>query len=134
MGLRSLQSIFALNIAKLIIWAYQNGYELTFGDAYRDPYLAKINSGKYGLIDKITGVIEWLARRGSENSLHMRRLAVDINLFKDGKYLSSSDDHRPLAKYWESLHPQNRSGIRFNDGNHYEMAQYKWRDNSTKPL
>jgi len=127
MGVRTLQSIFVSNIAILIRYAYSLGYELTFGDAYRDPLLAKINSGEYGLIEKATNVIKWLARRGSKNSLHCRRLAIDLNLFRDCKYLSTTEAHRELGRYWESLNGYNRWGGRFNDGNHYEMTLHPWR-------
>ena len=48
MGLRTLQSIFTHNQAILVKYAYSHGYELTDGDAYRDPLLAKLNSGKFG--------------------------------------------------------------------------------------
>jgi hypothetical protein len=86
------------------------------------------------IIEKATSIITWLARRGSKNSLHCSRLAIDLNLFKDGKYLSSSDDHRELGRFWEMLHPQNRSGIRYRDGNHYEMVPKPWRGAFYKPL
>ena len=33
--MRKKQSIFILNVAKLIAWAFENGYELTVGEAYR---------------------------------------------------------------------------------------------------
>lgn len=134
MSLRPLQSRFAFNIALLIKWAVFHGSEVTFGDAYRDPLLAKLNSGLYGLIEKATGTITWLARRGAKNSLHCQRLAVDLNLFKDGRYLSKTEDHRELGRYWETLHPLNRWGGRSDDGNHYEMTTHPWRDENYKPL
>ena len=134
MGLRNKQSLHIYYIAMLIQWAFTHGYELTFGDAYRDPLLAKINSGLYGLIEKATGVIEWLARRGSKYSLHCDRLATDLNLFLNNRYLSSTEDHRPLGRKWESLHELNRWGGRYGDGNHYETLPRKWRDENYKPL
>jgi hypothetical protein len=134
MSLRTLQSIFTFNHAILVKYAYSRGYELTDGDAYRDPLLAIINSGEYGLIEKATNVITWLAKRGIRNSLHCSRLARDYNLFRDGRYLSTTEDHRELGRYWESLNSFNRWGGRYGDGNHYEMVPYKWRDESYKPL
>lgn len=132
--MRELQSKHAFFIALLIRWAYAHGYELTFGDAYRDPLLAKINSGLYGMIEKATGVITWLARRGSKNSLHCDRLAVDFNLFRDGHYLSKTEDHLEMGRHWESLYVFNRWGGRYGDGNHYETLPYNWRDENYKPL
>ena len=91
--LREKQSKFAFLFGFLILHAYSLGYEITFGDAYAT-----------------TG-----HKRGSK---HYSRLAIDINLFKDGIYLTATEDHRPLGEYWEQI-----GGIwggRFDDGNHYE--------------
>ncbi len=98
MSLRKKQSKFTFMVADLIQWAYANGYELTFGDAYRGP-----------------GV-----KHGHKRSLHRSRLAVDFNLFKDDKYLRSTEDHQPLGEYWESI--GGSWGGRFGDGNHYSLA------------
>ena len=91
-------------IADLIIFAYDNGYELTFSEAYRTPEQAALNA-KSG--------------SGIKHSLHTQRLAVDFNLFKDGKYLTASSDHKPLGEYWESI--GGTWGGWFNDGNHYSL-------------
>ena len=72
MTLGEKQRKFTRMIADLIIFAYDNGYELTFSEAYRTPEQAQLNA-KSGA--------------GIKNSLHTQRLAVDFNLFKDGKYL-----------------------------------------------
>ena len=96
MTLRQKQSEFARAVPRLIDAAHVLCFEVTLGDAYRDPR----------------------APYGSKSSKHRRRLAIDLNLFKDGKYLTSTEDHRPLGEYWESI-----GGIwggRFDDGNHYE--------------
>lgn len=113
MSLGQAQREFALDIAHLIFHAYEIGYEVTFGDAYRDP--------------RVHGELGEKKSYSSANSNHKRRLAVDLNLFRDGKYLTDGNAHRPLADYWESLNPENRSGIRFNDANHYERVYGGWR-------
>ena len=105
MSLGNKQRKFTLMISKLINFAYDNGYELTFGDAYRDPRL-------HGGLGEKLGY-------GHRNSCHKIRLAVDFNLFKDGAYLTSDSDHRPLGEYWESI--GGSWGGRFNDGNHYSL-------------
>ena len=94
MTLRQKQSKFARMVADLILFAYTNGYELTFGDA-------------------------WAKTGHMVNSLHYVRLAIDLNLFRDGKYLTSTEDHRPLGEYWESI--GGAWGGRFGDGNHYSL-------------
>jgi len=57
---------------------------------------------------------------GHETSLHKIGLAVDINLYKDGRYLETTDDHRELGEFWE--HIGGAWGGRFNDGNHYSIS------------
>jgi hypothetical protein len=57
---------------------------------------------------------------GKEFSLHKMKLAIDLNLFKDGKFLSGTADHTPLGEYWESL--GGSWGGKFNDGNHYSLS------------
>ena len=61
--------------------------------------------------------------RGIANSLHTKRLAVDLNLFIDGMYQSDGEAHAPLAKYWmqrgAELGVKPAAGYFFNDGNHY---------------
>ena len=108
MTLGEQQRRFTELVGRLILWAYANGYELTFGDAYRSPEQAALNAK--------TGA-------GISNSLHTKRLAVDFNLFIDGLYQTTSESHRPLGEYWKSLDPLCRWGGDFRkpDGNHYSM-------------
>ena len=105
MTLGQKQRKFTRMIADLIIFAYEQGYELTLGDAFRDP--------------RVHGPVGEKKSYSSANSLHKERLAIDLNLFKDGKFLTQSEDHRPLGEYWESL--GGSWGGRFNDGNHYSL-------------
>lgn len=107
MTLRQKQSIFLRNVGLLIQYAYEQGYELTAGDAYRDPRV-------FGEVGDSEGY-------GRKKSLHKMRLAIDLNLFKNGRYLQATSDHKPLGDYWESLDINNCWGGRFNDGNHYSM-------------
>jgi len=99
MTLREKQSKFVKMVALLILYAYERGYELTFGDAWSKP--------EYGAHCK--------------NSNHYIRLAIDLNLFKNGKWLDKTVDHEFLGEFWEQLHPNNRWGGRFEDGNHYSF-------------
>lgn len=103
------QRIFAYNIAGLILWAFEQGYEVTLGEAYRTPEQAALNA------QKGTGIA---------NSVHTQRLAMDLNLFKDGKFLTASEDYKPLGDYWKALHPLNRWGGDFTqkDGNHFSVT------------
>lgn len=107
MTLREKQSLFAMLVAQLLLEAHHRGYQVTFGEAYRSPEeaarLAKLGKGILA-------------------SLHIQRLAIDLNLFKDGKYLTSTEAHRPLGEWWEALHELCRWGGRFKDGNHYSLT------------
>ena len=93
---RRKQTEFMRMIPRLIDKAFELGYEATGGDLFRDsrcPY-------------------------GSRSSRHKSRLAIDLNLFRNGTYLKKTKDHRPLGVWWEA-----QGGIwggRFKDGNHYE--------------
>ena len=105
MTLSQKQQQFVLKVSYLIQWAYENGYALTFGDAYRDPRVHGSAGNKQSY--------------SSANSLHKQRLAVDFNLFKDGEYLTRTEDYQPLGEYWESL--GGSWGGRFQDGNHFSI-------------
>lgn len=83
------------------------GYEVTLGDAYRDP--------------RVHGAIGVKQAYGHSKSAHKNRLAIDLNLFRDGKFLDSTDAHRPLGEWWEAQGDEHRWGGRFNDGNHYSF-------------
>ncbi len=112
MTTRERQSAFVLKVVKLINFADSMGYALTFGEAWRPPEMAAIYA-KQG--------------KGIKNSLHTDRLAIDFNLFKDGKWLTSTEDHRPLGQFWESLSDAQVTcvwgGSWGNDGNHYAVAE-----------
>lgn len=109
MTLGQKQRLFTRLTGLLIEFAYQKGYELTYGDAYRDP--------------RVHGDVGTKKSYSSASSVHKDRLAVDFNLFKDGKYLTATEDHAELGEFWEGLHPLCRWGGRFSnaDGNHYSF-------------
>jgi len=108
--LREKQSRFVLEVSKLIAWAYDNGYELTFGECYRTLEQAALNA-KNGI--------------GIANSLHTQRLAIDLNLFKRGILQSSSLAFKPLGDYWKSLGEDHCWGGDFKgmkDGGHFSIT------------
>lgn len=105
MTLRQKQTDFAKLLPRLIDKAFELGFEVTLGDAYRDPRLHGAVGVKLGY--------------GHSKSCHKLRLAVDLNLFKGGKFLETTEDHRPLGEWWESV--GGTWGGRFNDANHYSF-------------
>lgn len=110
------QSNFMGNVAKLILFIYSRGYTCSGGELLRTPEMAAI-----------------YAKRGTgiKNSQHIKKLAIDLNLFKDGVYLTDTSHHRQFGEYWMTLNPENRWGGDWDmdhlteegedDGNHYEM-------------
>lgn len=116
MKLSQYQRIFSINVAKLILFAAENGIEVTFGEAYRtnEQQLIYVQSGKSKTM----------------NSNHLRRLAVDFNFFINGNLTYNWNDIKVIGDYWESLHPANRWGGDWNKNNnkdgfidtpHFEM-------------
>lgn len=109
MTLRQKQSLFCSLVAKLIDFAYAQGYELTFGEVQRTSVQANANAA---------------SGAGITNSLHLLSLAVDFHLFKDGNYLTSTEDYKFLGDYWKTLHSLCRWGGDFisrKDGNHFSL-------------
>lgn len=97
-------------VAKLIEYAYSQGYELSAGECYRTPEQAALNA-QHG--------------SGIANSLHTLRLAVDLQLFKDGVYLTDTEAYRSLGEFWKTLDPDCAWGGDFmtrKDGNHFSLA------------
>ena len=97
MSLGTEQRKFTLMVADLVHYAYTLGWELSFGDAYRDPRC------DYGHIE----------------SLHRKRLAVDFNIFKDGVWLTDGTGHDVLHDYWDLIGGATRIDA---DLNHYSKA------------
>jgi hypothetical protein len=116
MKLSETQRIFTQNIAKLILFAFDNDIELTFGEAFRttEQQLLYVQSGKSKTM----------------NSNHLRRLAVDFNVFINGNLTYKWEDVKQVGDFWETLHPLNRWGGDWNkndikdgfiDNPHFEM-------------
>ena len=86
------QRRFARMFALLLHWFHAHGYEVTFPP-------------------------ENLPHK--KNSLHFLGLAKDVNLFIGGRYMKTTEAHRPSGEFWESL--GGTWGGRFDDGNHYSL-------------
>ncbi len=102
------QKLFSPLVARLILKAGELGYEVTLGEAWRPPETAALYQQD---------------GRGVSNSLHCIRLAIDLNLFKDGKWLNRTEDYRELGEWWEGQHELARWGGRFakGDGGHFSL-------------
>lgn len=103
MTLRQTQSVFALLVAKLMVWINERGWEITVGDFNRPD-----NHGHM------------------ENSCHYIRLAADLNLFVDGVWKDEDcPEWQEIGKQWKSMHPLCRWGGDFTqvDLNH---VSFEW--------
>lgn len=103
------QMAFARLVPRLIDHAHLLGFGVTIAEVYRPNVTAELYA--------IAGV-------GSKQSVHPLRLAIDLNLFRDGVWLTKSEDHRALGLFWERQHPLARWGGLFSkpDGNHYSLS------------
>ena len=99
MSLVAEQSAFLLDVCKLIQHATQSGWVVTGGELFRTAEQQEIYLK--------TGRSKTMA------SNHLRRLAVDLNFFKDGKLVWDKAALAAVGAYWESLNPKNRWGGNF---------------------
>jgi hypothetical protein len=83
-----MQNLFSSMVCRLIEKAQADGYWVTLGEAYRPPAVASLYASE--------GI-------GIADSNHSCRLAIDLNLFQGGAYLTSVEAYRPLGEYWKSL-------------------------------
>jgi len=108
MTLGEKQELFMRLLPRLIDKAHELGYEVRGGDLFRDP---RVHGGMG--VDK---------GYGAARSCHKLKLAIDLNLFRDSKFLSATEDHRALGTWWEEQHELCCWGGHFNDGNHYSLV------------
>ena len=96
MSLVKAQAEFLLDVGRLVKYASETGWAVTAGELYRSPEQQEIYVK--------TG------RSKTMNSLHLKRLAIDLNFFKDGKLVYDKHALTSLGAYWEKLHPLNSWG------------------------
>lgn len=105
------QKIFSKNLANFILWIYNEGYSVTFGEVWRSPEEAKIQANKGA---------------GISNSLHCDRLAVDLNIFDENNLLLVSVNAlQNFGGQWKTYNVNNKWGGDFKsrpDANHYSMS------------
>lgn len=99
MSLINEQAAFLLDAGKLVQYATDQGFVVTGGELWRTPEQQKVYVQ--------TGRSKTMA------SNHLRRLAIDLNFFKNGELIYDKNVLRPIGEYWESLNPANRWGGNF---------------------
>ncbi len=108
MSLGALQRRFAHMVASLLMEAFAQGYEVTFGETWRP---------------QVTALYYAATGRGITNSFHTKRLAIDLNLFKDGVYLTETEDYRPLGEFWISIGGTWGGTFKRMDGSHFSLGE-----------
>lgn len=111
------QTHFAHLLPLLIQQAEALGYEVTVGEAWRSEAMAK------------TLPTKWYADHGKgiAASLHIQRLAIDLNLFKNGKFLTKTDDYKMLGDWWvkqttnDYICTWGGNFTKLPDGNHFSV-------------
>ena len=96
MSLVKEQAAFLLDVAKLINFATEQGFVVTGGELSRTAEQQQIYMK--------TG------RSKTMNSLHLKRCAIDLNFFKDGKLTYDIKQLQVIGNYWESLNEKNEWG------------------------
>lgn len=108
--LREARCSFTLALSKLVLYAQTIGYQVAF--------------------DEVT---EHLTTRDptsdhTPGSLHHLGLAGDLILYKDGLYLSASEDYEPLGLWWVQYGIDHELPLAWGgnftkpDGNHFSLA------------
>ena len=118
MSLVEHQAAFLLDMGRLVQKATELGFVVTGGELARTP--------EQQAIYVKTG------RSQTMNSIHLKRCAIDLNFFKDGKLCYDKSVLAPLGAYWESLHPLNSwggNGVKLVDTPHFSrgIGKPEWR-------
>lgn len=103
------QEKFTQDLVKLLNYLIDNGYTVRLGEvertkAQQDLYIKEGKSKTY-------------------NSMHLKRCAADLHIFKNGEWLQSKLQLQIIGDYWESLDQSNRWGGNFKsfiDTPHFE--------------
>lgn len=99
------QEAFAKDFAKLLMKAFELGYDARLGELQRTAEQQEVYMK--------TG------RSKTMNSMHLKKCAVDIYFTKAGQIVYPEE----LGRYWESLNSLNQAGMfwkTFKDAPHYE--------------
>lgn len=129
------QFLFSRLVPKLHDYAFSLGYELTTGEAYRSDEQAAINAlgenGRTRLVALLETTPEFHAlalavknngkANGILHSVHCDRLAQDMQMFKDGAWLTDEAPYRELGNFWRTLDPLCRWGGDFRDPDHFSI-------------
>lgn len=88
MKLSEKQMAFSHKVGIFLLWIFVHpGWTVTIGEVWRPQRLQRIyyKEGKAKTL----------------YSKHTKKLAIDLNLFKNGRYITNKEKYRPLGEFWE---------------------------------
>jgi hypothetical protein len=103
------QAAFLLDVCRLVTWATERGWVITGGELQRTPEQQALH-----------------VRAGRSRTMasnHLRKCAIDLNFFRDGKLCYDKNLLQEVGAYWEALDPKNSWGGNWNsfkDVPHFE--------------
>lgn len=114
MTLGEKQELFAICLAKLILWLNEKGYKTRLGDGPILPNRRMIVEGR---------TVKGLDVVHMNPGCHYYLVAQDINIFKDGKWLKQGNEPiwAEAEQFWNSLDPLCVTGRSWGDSNHFSM-------------
>ena len=108
MTLNAKQVEFTRTIAYFLVWCAENDYEVIGAELYRTQEQA-----------------DWYASqdRGIANSVHTKKLALDIFRYVNGRISWKNEDYEEMGEKWKSMHPLARWGgdFRRKDSVHFSF-------------
>lgn len=109
MSLVTEQAAFLLDVCKLVVYASDEGFQVTGGELFRtaEQQAIYVKTGKSKTM----------------NSNHLKRLAIDLNFILAGELCYDKAKLQDIGNYWEKLSPKNSWGGNWNsfkDMPHFE--------------
>jgi hypothetical protein len=106
------QTDFFFCVCDLGQWLRWQGYEPSFGEAWRTPEQAALNAAK---------------GTGIKLSIHRDRLGIDIIIRRKGEEVGM-EDYKRAGEAWKVLHPDNRWGGGFTGktAGDYQHFSHTW--------
>lgn len=103
------QEKFTQDLARLLNYLIDNGYAVRIGEVERTQAQQEIYIKE--------------GKSKTSNSMHLKRCAADLHIFKNGEWLQSKTQLQSIGDYWESLDQSNKWGGNFKnfiDAPHFE--------------
>lgn len=109
MNLREEQARFSQDLAIFISWLYELGYEVSIGEVQRPVEMQAIyvKDGRSKTFD----------------SYHLKKLAADLFIFRNGRLLTTKEEMQFAGNHWETMSAVNSWGGNWNtfkDVPHFE--------------